>query len=64
MNDKDLFVLPDIASQLSALEAEQELDDQQKLDRKDDLLNYYAVQSERVHTPAIAQGLHDVQQRR
>ena len=50
VNDKDLFVLPDIASQLSALEAEQELDDQQKLDRKDDLLNYYAVQSERVHT--------------
>ena len=27
-----------------------ELDDQQKLDKKDQLLNHYAVQSERVHT--------------
>ncbi|MFB9897101.1 preprotein translocase subunit SecA [[Hallella] seregens] len=50
VNDQDLFVLPDIASQLSALEAETGLDDQQRLDRKDDLLNHYAVQSDRVHT--------------
>ncbi|MGM9777270.1 MAG: SEC-C metal-binding domain-containing protein, partial [Prevotella sp.] len=44
-----LFVLPDIASQLSALENEQ-LSDQERLDKKDALLNHYAVQSERVHT--------------
>ena len=50
VNDKELFVLPDIASQLSALENEKDLDDQQRLDKKDDLLNHYAVQSERVHT--------------
>ena len=49
-NDKDLFVLPDIASQLSALEAETSLSDQERLDKKDDLLNHYAVQSDRVHT--------------
>ena len=49
MNDKDLFVLPDIASQLSALENEQ-LSDEERLARKDELLNHYAVQSERVHT--------------
>ena len=49
MNDKELFVLPDIASQLSALENEQ-LSDQERLDKKDALLNHYAVQSERVHT--------------
>jgi len=50
VNDKNLFVLPDIASQLSALETDKSLDEQQKVDKKDDLLNYYAVQSERVHT--------------
>ena len=50
VNDKNLFVLPDIASQLSALETDKSLDEQQKIDKKDDLLNYYAVQSERVHT--------------
>ena len=50
VNDKDLFVLPDIASQLSALENEKDLDEQQKLDKKDDLMNHYAVQSDRVHT--------------
>ncbi|PTL34435.1 preprotein translocase subunit SecA [Prevotella sp. oral taxon 376] len=46
----DLFVLPDITSQLSALENEHDLNDQDRLDKKDDLLNLYAVQSERVHT--------------
>ena len=50
VNDRALFVLPDIASQLSALENEKGLTDQQRLDKKDALLNYYAVQSERVHT--------------
>ena len=50
VNDAELFVLPDITSQLSALEAEKDLDEQQRLDKKDDLLNHYAVQSERVHT--------------
>ena len=50
VNDSELFVLPDITSQLSALEAEKDLDEQQRLDKKDDLLNHYAVQSERVHT--------------
>ena len=42
-------MLPDIASQLSALENE-DLSDQERLDKKDALLNHYAVQSERVHT--------------
>ena len=49
VNDKELFVLPDIASQLSALETEN-ISDQERLDKKDALLNHYAVQSERVHT--------------
>ncbi len=50
VNDKELFVLPDITSELSALENETGLDDQARLDKKDSLLNHYAVQSERVHT--------------
>ena len=50
VNDAELFVLPDITSQLSALEAETGLSDQERLDKKDEMLNHYAVQSERVHT--------------
>ena len=50
VNDKELFVLPDITSELSDLEANKTLSDQERLDKKDDLLNHYAVQSERVHT--------------
>ncbi|MBR5919386.1 MAG: preprotein translocase subunit SecA, partial [Prevotella sp.] len=50
VNDRDLFVLPDITSQLSDLEADTSLTEEQRVDKKDDLLNNYAVQSERVHT--------------
>ena len=50
VNDAELFVLPDIASQLSALEANKTLSDEEKVDVKDEMLGYYAIQSERVHT--------------
>ena len=50
VNDPDLFVLPDIAGQLSALEGDTSLTDQERIDKKDELMAYYAVQSERVHT--------------
>ena len=50
VNDPELFVLPDIAAQLSALEAEQGLTDEERVNRKDELMSHYAVQSERVHT--------------
>ena len=50
VHDKELFVLPDIASELSALENEKGLSDQERLDKKDSLLQHFAVQSERVHT--------------
>ncbi len=50
VNDANLFVLPDIATQLSALEADKTMSDEQKVELKDQLLNHYAVQSERVHT--------------
>ena len=50
VNDAELFVLPDIASQLSALEANKTLSDEEKVNVKDEMLGYYAIQSERVHT--------------
>ncbi len=48
--NENLFVLPDITSQLSALENEKSLSDQERIDRKDELMAHYGVQSERVHT--------------
>ena len=50
VGDKELFVLPDITSELSALEAEKGLTDEERLAKKDALLQHYSVQSERVHT--------------
>ena len=49
VNDRELFVLPDIATELSALEASN-LPEEERLAKKDEMLNYYSVQSERVHT--------------
>ena len=45
--------MPDIATELSLLEKEKEdkkLDEQTYVDKKDDLMSHYGVQSERVHT--------------
>ena len=50
VNDAELFVLPDITAQLSALEADTSISDQERIDKKDELMSHYAVQSERVHT--------------
>ena len=47
--DPTLFVLPDIAAQLSELETKV-LDEEEKLAKKDELLTNYAIKSERVHT--------------
>jgi preprotein translocase subunit SecA len=51
--DPELFVLPDITSQLSALEKEKEdgkISEEEYIDQKDELMAHYGVQSERVHT--------------
>ena len=50
VNDKELFVLPDITTEMSELEARTDLTDQERLDKKDEMLAHYGVQSERVHT--------------
>ena len=49
VNDKELFVLPDITSELSALENE-DISEEEKVEKKDQLMSHYAVQSERAHT--------------
>ena len=50
VSDPTLFVLPDITSEISMLEADKSLTDEERLQRKDALLADYAVKSERVHT--------------
>ena len=48
-SDPDFFILPDIASQLSAVENE-DLSAEEKREKKDSLLQNYSVKAERVHT--------------
>ena len=49
-SDQTLFVLPDIASELSMLENNTELSTEEKVTKKEELLTNYAIKSERVHT--------------
>lgn len=48
-DDPQFFVLPDIASQLAELDNMQ-LSEEEKATKKDELLQNYAIKSERVHT--------------
>ena len=48
--DQTLFVLPDIASELSMLENDTTLTTEEKVQKKEAMLTNYAVKSERVHT--------------
>ena len=48
-SDPTLFVLPDIAAQLSELET-LNLNEEEKLAKKDEIVTNYAIKSERVHT--------------
>ena len=50
VNDADLFVLPDIAAQLSALEGDKSLQGEELTQKKDQIYTDYAIKSERVHT--------------
>ena len=49
VEDSDFFILPDIAGELSQVDNEN-LTDEQKKDKKDQLLSDYAVKAERLHT--------------
>ena len=48
--DPTFFVLPDITAQLSELENEKDLTDEERLAKKDALMTNFAIKSERVHT--------------
>jgi preprotein translocase subunit SecA len=50
VNDPALFVLPDIAGMMSQIEADTTLDDEARIQKKDEVYGDYAVKSERVHT--------------
>ena len=50
VNDATLFVLPDITTELSQLESDKTITDEERVNRKDALLADYAIKSERVHT--------------
>ena len=49
-SDQNLFVLPDIASELSMLENNDTLTNEEKIAKKEEMLTNYAIKSERVHT--------------
>ena len=49
-SDQNLFVLPDIASELSMLENDETLTAEEKISKKEEMLTNFAIKSERVHT--------------
>ena len=49
-SDPQFFVLPDIATEMSALENDSSITDEEKSAKKEEMLTNYAVKSERVHT--------------
>ena len=50
VKNSSLFVLPDIASQLSHLEGDTTLSNEERIAKKSELMTEYSVKSERVHT--------------
>ncbi|MGA9119858.1 MAG: preprotein translocase subunit SecA [Bacteroidota bacterium] len=50
VGDKDFFVLPDLGTEISVLEADTSMDAAKKQERKDELNLLYAERSERIHT--------------
>ena len=49
-SDQSLFVLPDIATELSMLENNTSLSTEEKVAKKEEMLTNYAIKSERIHT--------------
>ncbi|PTN09339.1 preprotein translocase subunit SecA [Mangrovibacterium marinum] len=50
VDDPEFFILPDVGSSVAEIENNTELGSQEKIEKKDELLQSYAVKSERVHT--------------
>lgn len=50
VDEPSFFILPDVGSEVAELENNTEISDEEKVRLKDELLQNYAVKSERVHT--------------
>ena len=50
LTDQNFFVLPDIASELSLLENDNTLSNEEKVAKKEEMLTNYSIKSERIHT--------------
>jgi len=50
VDDPEFFILPDVGSSIAEIEHDDSLTAQEKVEKKDELLQNYAVKSERVHT--------------
>lgn len=48
--DANFFIMPDIGTEIADLEKDEELTDEQKLEKKDDLIRDYSEKSQRIHT--------------
>lgn len=48
--DANFFILPDIGTAIAQLEKEEGLNDDEKVEKKDELIRDYAVKSQRVHS--------------
>ncbi|QZE12836.1 preprotein translocase subunit SecA [Halosquirtibacter laminarini] len=50
VEDPSFFILPDVGSEVAEIENDESMDEQKKVRVKDELLQNYAIKSERVHT--------------
>ncbi len=50
VEDPEFFILPDVGSSIAEIEQDASLSSREKIEKKDELLQSYAVKSERVHT--------------
>lgn len=50
VEDAEFFILPDVGSAVAEIENDPDLSKEEKIEKKDTLLQNYAVKSERVHT--------------
>lgn len=48
--DKNFFIMPDIGTEIAELEKNEEMSDEEKVERKDEIIRDYAVKSQRIHS--------------
>ena len=48
--DAQFFIMPDIGTAIAELEKDEEMSDEDKVQKKDDLIKDYSVKSQRIHT--------------